>query len=108
MISRQQDALVHISVRREMHLIEIFLPLSDNQGVPFAANRYSEVRYTLTSEFGGLTAFMRAPADGTEKNQGRERRDELFVFEVMVDELDKSWWKVFRQQLETVFKQDQI
>jgi hypothetical protein len=91
-----------------MHLIEIFLPLSDNEGVPFASSHYSELRYTLTSEFGGLTAFTRAPAEGTEKDEGRERQDQLIVFEVMVGELDKSWWKVFRQQLETVFKQDQI
>ncbi len=91
-----------------MHLIEIFLPLSDNEGVPFASSHYSELRYTLTSEFGGVTAFTRAPAEGTEKERGRERRDELIVYEVMVGQLDKSWWNVFRQQLETVFKQDQI
>jgi 1,4-alpha-glucan branching enzyme len=91
-----------------MHLIEIFVPLSDNEGVPFASSRYSELRSALTSEFGGLTAFTRAPAEGTEKDRGRERRDELIVYEVMVGELDKPWWKAFRQQLETVFKQDQI
>jgi hypothetical protein len=91
-----------------MYLIEIFLPLSDNQGVPFASTHYSEVRSTLTSKFSGLTAFTRAPAEGTDDGQNGERRDELIVFEVMVGELDKSWWKMFRQQLEAIFKQDQV
>jgi hypothetical protein len=91
-----------------MHLIEIFLPLRDNQGAPFAAGDFADIRKILTEKFGGLTAFSRAPADGTEQERGRERHDELVVFEIMTDALERDWWSAYRQALERRFKQDRI
>ena len=91
-----------------MHLIEIFLPLRDNQGAPFAANEFAEIRRALTEKFGGLTAFSRAPADGTDKERGSERHDELVIFEIMTDTLDRNWWSTYRQALERRFRQDRI
>ena len=81
-----------------MHLIEIFLPLRDNEGSPFAASNYADIRNTLTEKFGGLTAFSRAPADGAEKEHGRERHDELIVIEIMTDALERDWWSAYRQE----------
>jgi hypothetical protein len=91
-----------------MHLIEIFLPLQDNQGAPFAGDDRAQVREHLAEKFGGLTAFTRAPADGTEKDGGRERRELMVVFEVMTDQLDEDWWSTYRRELEDRFKQDRI
>jgi hypothetical protein len=91
-----------------MHLIEIFLPLRDNQGCAFAASDFADIRQTLTEKFGGLTAFSRVPADGTDKDGGQERRDELIVFEVMTDTLERGWWSTYRQDLERRFRQDRI
>ena len=91
-----------------MHLIEILLPLCDNQGVRFAPSEFAAVRSTLIEKFGGLTSFNRAPADGTEKESGGERHDELIVFEIMTDTVDKAWWAAYREQLETTFRQDRI
>jgi hypothetical protein len=91
-----------------MHLIEIFLPLRDNEGSPFAASNYADIRKTLTEKFGGLTAFSRAPADGTDKEGGRERHDELAVFEVMTDAPERDWWSAYRKELERRFRQDRI
>jgi hypothetical protein len=51
---------------KTMHLIEIFLPLRDNQGFAFATSDFAGIRKTLTEKFGGLTAFSRVPADGTD------------------------------------------
>jgi hypothetical protein len=93
---------------RAMQLIEIFLPLSNNRGIRFGSQHYADVRDTLTNEFGGLTAFSRAPADGSEKTSGHERNDELIVFEVMVEELDRCWWSDYRRALEVKFEQDRI
>jgi hypothetical protein len=45
-----------------MHLIEILLPLNDNNGRPFKAAKYAVIREHLTERFGGLTAFTRSPA----------------------------------------------
>ena len=89
-----------------MHLIEIFLPLRDNAGFPFAASNYADIRKTLTEKFGGLTAFSRAPADGTDKEGGRERHDELIV-EIMTDAPERGW-SAYRKELERRFRQDRI
>jgi hypothetical protein len=75
-----------------MHIIEIFLPLRDNEGSPFPASEFADIRKALTEKFGGLTAFSRAPADGTDKEGGRERHDELVVFEVMSEAPERGWW----------------
>ena len=91
-----------------MYLIEIFLPLCDNQGAPFEPSGFADIRSTLTEKFGGLTAFSRAPADGMEKERGRERHDALIVFEVMTDAPEHDWWSAYRQGLERRFRQDRI
>ena len=92
-----------------MHLIEILLPLSDNDGAPFAAAEFRRVSDELTERFGGLTAFNRAPAEGLWKD-GSEgaSRDEIVIFEVMADEIDRNWWKTYRADLEERFRQDRI
>jgi hypothetical protein len=43
------------------HLIQILLPLSDNEGQAFSGVEYEGVRSELTKQFGGLTAFTRGP-----------------------------------------------
>jgi len=91
-----------------MYLVELFLPLADNEGKAFPASRLNAVRKKLTAAFGGLTAFTRAPAEGTEKQGHEERQDSLIVFEVMAETLDRQWWEAYRSQLETEFRQDRI
>ena len=54
-----------------MHLIQILLPLNDNEGAPFDPDLYRDVREELSSRFGGLTAFTRAPAEGHWEDDGK-------------------------------------
>lgn len=54
-----------------MHLIEILLPLNDNEGRPFESEKFSAIRESLTERFGGLTAFTRSPAQGTTREGGQ-------------------------------------
>jgi hypothetical protein len=49
-----------------MNLIELFLPLADNDGSSFAPSEFAKVRNTLIHKFGGLTTFARAPAEGVQ------------------------------------------
>jgi hypothetical protein len=91
-----------------MQLIEIFLPLCDNRGGRFPPGQFAAVRDTLVEKFGGLTSFSRAPAEGTEKARGGGRDDELIVFEIMTDTVDKAWWAAYRRRLEKTFRQDRI
>ena len=91
-----------------MHLIQILLPLYDNEGNTFGEELYGKVRRELTERFGGLTAFTRAPAQGLWKDAGKTHRDDIVVFEVMVEDVDAGWWRAYRQNLEAVFRQDEI
>ncbi len=91
-----------------MHLIQILLPLYDNAGNTFGEELYGKVRRELTERFGGLTAFTRAPAQGLWKDAGKTRRDDIVVFEVMVEDVDAGWWRGYRKNLEAEFRQDEI
>jgi hypothetical protein len=92
-----------------MHLVQILLPLYDNSGAAFPASHFRAVAAELTSAFGGLTAYTRAPAEGLWKEDGTgTKHDEIVVYEVMTDDLDESWWKDFRRRLERRFAQDSL
>ena len=92
-----------------MYLIEIFLPLTDNLGQPFPRRELDRVRAELTDRFGGVTAFLRAPATGLwDDDDGRIRHDELAILEVMAESLDRRWWTGYRERLEQQFRQEEI
>lgn len=91
-----------------MHLVELLLPLQDNDGQPFGSEKYDSVRNRLTEHFGGLTAFTRSPGQGTDTEKGKPVHDEIIVFEVMTETLDVSWWANYRVELEKEFQQDEI
>lgn len=91
-----------------MYLVEILLPLYDNEGRRFDAEEFDRVRDELAAAFGGVTAFRRAPAEGVWKEGGEESRDRIVVFEVMADSLERDWWRDYRAELERRFRQDKI
>lgn len=91
-----------------MHLIQILLPLRDNEGAAFDGGLYDAVQKELTERFGGVTAFSRAPAEGLWKDGGKTRGDDIVVLEVMTDAVDEVWWRDYRSTLETRFRQDEI
>jgi hypothetical protein len=91
-----------------MHLIEILLPLRDNEGHAFGADKYGAIRQDLTERFGGMTAFTRSPAEGTTADDRGTVHDDIVVFEVMTDTLDHEWWRAYRRSLEREFRQDKI
>ena len=92
-----------------MHLVQILLPLADNDGAPFAPSEYEDVRKTLTERFGGVTAYVRAPAEGHWKEgEGSTARDEIVIYEVMVESLDRPWWAEFRERLRERFRQEEL
>jgi hypothetical protein len=92
-----------------LQLIQILLPLFDNDGGSFPHGAYQRVSAELTERFGGLTAFTRAPAEGLWKDDAaRTTRDEIVVLEIMTEAIDRLWWRDYRQELETRFRQDEI
>lgn len=92
-----------------MHLVQILLPLAGRSGAKIPAERFAEVRRELLDLHGGVTAYTRAPAQGAWKDrEGTVDRDEILVFEVMTEELDRARWERYRKTLEQRFEQDEI
>ena len=92
-----------------MYLVQILVPLYDNDGHPFEPHEYVRLRSDLADRFGGVTAYTRAPARGVWKDDaGETTRDDIVIFEVMTAELDQAWWTAFRRELETHFRQESV
>lgn len=92
-----------------MHLVQILLPVYDNQQNPQPHEEFRRVRRELTERFGGLTVYTRAPAEGMWKlNDNHTTRDDIVIFEVMASQLDATWWRNYRHDLEARFRQDVI
>lgn len=89
-----------------MHLIQILLPLYDNDGKPFTQNEFLKVRDELSERFGGITTYMRSPARGLWKETKETTvQDDIIIYEVMTADLDRTWWRKYRQQLTASFRQ---
>lgn len=90
-------------------LVQILLPLRDNEGHPFAGAVHGITRRELLDRFGGVTAYQRAPAQGLWKSEdGEVAQDEVVIFEVMVEEVEREWWRRYRATLQARFRQDVI
>jgi hypothetical protein len=57
-----------------------------------------------------LTAHTQAPAEGiwTESGDTQPTHDEIVIFEVMADTLERDWWADYRRELERRFRQREI
>ena len=92
-----------------MFLVQLLLPVYEGPGRRVPRERFTEVRDELTHKYGGVTAFLRSPAQGTWKEQsGTVDHDDVVMCEVMVDSLDRSWWTEYRSTLERRFGQREL
>jgi hypothetical protein len=90
------------------YVVQIFVPLADNAGLPFPDEVLRRIQKDLYDHFGGLTAYNRAPAEGVWRGGGAETKDDLIIVEVMADKLDRDWWRDFRTSVERLLKQDEL
>lgn len=92
------------------HLVQLLLPLYDKQGRRNDRSRFDSVRSELTTKFGGLTCYARTPIEGLWKpdESTAVERDDLVIYEVMVREVNRSWWKEYRESLEARFDQAEL
>ncbi len=89
--------------------MQLLLPVQDKRGTAYPRALYDDLARKLTQRFGGVTACTRAPATGLwEAASGETVRDQVVVYEVMVDELDHDWWQKLRTDLETQFAQQEL
>jgi hypothetical protein len=91
-----------------MRVVQFLLPLRDEARRPFERSRFEQVRAELTERFGGVTAFLQSPAAGAWKDEGQTHHDEVILFEVMTDALDRDFWRGYRKKLERRFEQKRV
>ena len=90
------------------YLVQLLLPVQDNAGRPFGEEVLGPTRQELVDRFGGVTAHLRAPARGLWKGDAGLDRDDIVIFEVMIEELDRPWWASYREQVRQRFRQDEL
>ena len=91
-----------------VHLVEILLPLKDASGEDFPAAYYDDLAKELVANFGGVTSFLRAPAEGRWHDSGSTEHDDIVVIEVMAPTFDRAWWTAMKTTLEHRFSQDVV
>ena len=92
-----------------MYLIQILIPLADNQGKKFSSEKFSLLKKLLIKEFSGLTIFSQSPAEGLwEKTSDNVLKDQIVIFEVMAETKNIKWWQDFRILLEEEFEQESV
>lgn len=92
-----------------MHLIQLLLPLYDNEGRAFSGSMFDRVREELAEAHGGVTAYRRSPAEGVWKeDEGSVMHDDVVIYEVMVAELDRAQWKLYGEELARRFRQEEM
>ena len=92
-----------------MHLVQGLLPLFDNSGHRFEEADYLAVKARFTEKFGGVTVYIRSPAEGAwEGPSGAKSHDEIVIFEVMTSRLERAWWRRMRADLARTFRQEQL
>ena len=93
---------------RISHLVEILLPKENGKGQPIDKYWFDGFLKELTERFGGATSFLRAPGQGLWQSGGGTEKDSIAVVEVMVEEIDSSYWQTLRERLERELSQDAI
>ena len=92
-----------------MYLVQMLLPCADNDGRPFEPALFERLKQELAEEFTGVTAYLQAPADGLWKEEGaKASRDDIVIFEVMVEKVDLARWRIWRKRLEQRFRQEKV
>ena len=89
-------------------MARFYLPLQDNLGEAFPSTMYVAVESELSARFGGVTAHLESPASGLWRENGTTHADEVVIFEVLLDDVDRDWWTAYRARLQRDFRQKQI
>jgi hypothetical protein len=86
------------------HLVQILLPMSPHSD----KGKFEQLARELTRRFGGVTSFIRAPAEGRWSSDGVTELDDITVIEVMTESIDRNYWSELRKKLEQDFNQEEI
>jgi hypothetical protein len=91
-----------------MVLIQMLLP-TRAKGEAFSNDLLRQTRREMVKQFGGITAYTRAPASGAWTSpDGAVEQDNVVMVEVLADAFDKSWWREYADVLKKRFSQESI
>jgi hypothetical protein len=69
----------------------------------------TRTRGELIEAFGGVTAYLRTPAQGAWTSpEGEREHDEVVMVEVVARQFDREWWRRYAELLAQRFRQDVI
>ena len=70
---------------------------------------FETLKDELARQYGGVTAFVQAPAQGRWAPDGAIAAEEdIIIFEVMVEDLRADEWRARRRELEMRFDQERV
>ena len=93
----------------QMQLVQILLPLTDNDDKPFPKRMFEALKEDLTRQYQGVTAFIQAPAQGQwAPDDTSISKEDIVIFEVMVKGLRLEEWQQRRRDLEASFQQERV
>jgi inorganic pyrophosphatase len=95
--------------RPQTIMIQLFLPVKDQNGKPFAKSLYRNLNVQLLKKFGGLTVYARSVATGFwENDNGNKVKEEVLIYEVMTAHVEEKYWKKLKSSLQEKFSQQEI
>ena len=85
---------------------DLYLPLTDNGGRPFASRMFRSVQNELLSQFGGVTFFPQ-PNEGRWQTAGVTYHDEIGIYRVITSHTAKArrFFRSFKVKLMKDFDQ---
>jgi hypothetical protein len=96
-------------VEGTVYLIQLLLPAFLRQGDDAASDPVAQTRRELIETFGGLTAYLRTPAQGVWTSPDGDRaQDDVVMVEVVAERFDRTWWREYTQRLARRFAQEAI
>ena len=69
-----------------MYLVQILLPLSDNDGRRFPRTEFDRIKSELADRYSGVTAYLQAPAEGLWQHDAGHEHDDTAEHQSRGDE----------------------
>jgi hypothetical protein len=92
-----------------MVLIQFLLPARRADDASAHRERLKRTHDELVERFGGLTAYLQAPAAGVWTSpDGRREEESVVMIEVLAPVFDTPWWRDYVKVLEKRFDQESI
>lgn len=91
----------------EVYVTRLFVPRTNNKGLPFPRRWVRQTEWALLTKFDGLTIWGEVQGQWISPS-GRAHLDTHQVYEVAHAGRERAWWEKFKQELKEQFAQEEI